>query len=83
MPGCLNTQVAIMRYSYFQGAIRRELFFLNARHLFALTCLPAQNIHYSLISRSENVSLYKVFLSLNLVISIHLQDSVCVLQFCR
>lgn len=62
MPGCLNMQAAIMRYIYFQGAIRTELFFLNARHLFALTCLPAQNIHYSLISRSENVSLYKVFL---------------------
>lgn len=68
MPGCLNMQAAIMRYSYFQGAIRRELFFLNARHLFALTCLPAQNIHYSLISRSEIVSLYKLFRSLNPVI---------------
>lgn len=60
MLGCLNMQTSIMRYSYFQGAIRRELFFLNLQHLFALSCLPARNIHNSLISRSENVSLYKV-----------------------
>lgn len=82
-PGCLNMQAAIMRYSYFQGAIRRELFFLNAQHLFAVTCLPAQNIHYILISRRENVSLCKVFLLLNLVIALRLQDSICVLRFCR
>lgn len=51
-------QASVMRYSYFQVAIRRERFFLNAQHLLALTCLPALNIPYSLVSRSENLSLY-------------------------
>lgn len=49
-------QATMMRYNHFHGTIRREL------HLFALTCLPAQNVQCRLTWGSGNLSLKKVFL---------------------
>lgn len=46
----------------FSGHNQEGAFFLNALHLFALTCLPAQNVQCSLICRSGNVLVKEVLL---------------------
>lgn len=68
----------------FSGHNQEGAFYSSALHLFALTCLPAQNVQCRLICGSENLLLYKVFLlmeSRHLYTFAKTQD--CVFPFCH